>query len=107
MNDDGKTLVLNRHDQTRVRKYIKIKADASIYNGDLVYFSKRLSLTNPRIESLRNLIRKQRYSCANCNLKMVPGEVIELHHVKDEQNRRTGDIRFVHGHCQDSIHSTK
>jgi hypothetical protein len=38
---------------------------------------------------------------------MLPGDVIELHHLKDNKWQKTGEIRFVHGHCHDYIHSTK
>jgi RNA-directed DNA polymerase len=107
VTENCRTFILDRHDQTRVRKFVKIKANSSIYDGDLVYFAKRLSLSNPRIKSLRNLINKQNYLCSQCGLLMLPGDVIELHHLKDEHNENTGEIRFVHGHCHDYIHSTK
>ena len=107
VTEDGRIFILDRHDQTKVRKFVKIKANSSIYSGDLVYFAKRLSLSNPQIKSLRNLINKQNYSCSHCGLLMLPGDVIELHHLKDEHNKNTGEIRFVHGHCHDYIHSIK
>lgn len=103
VTEDGKTFILDRHDKTKVRKFVKIKANAFFYDGDLVYFSRRLSFSNPRIKSLRNLINKQKYLCSHCNSLLLTGEVIELHHLKDEN---TGEIRFVHGHCHDYIHST-
>ena len=107
VTEDCRTFIPDRHDQTRIRKFVKIKANSSIYNGDLVYFAKRLSLSNPRIKSLRNLINKQNYSCSQCGLLMLLGDVIELHNLKDEHNENTGEIRFVHRHCHDYIHSTK
>jgi len=106
VTEDGKTFILDRHDKTKVRKFVKIKANASFYDGDLVYFSRRLSFSNPRIKSLRNLINKQKYLCSHCGSLLLPGEVIELHHLKDKNNENTGEIRFVHGHCHDNIHST-
>lgn len=106
VTEGGRTFILDRHDKTKVRKFVKIKADASIYDGDLIYFARRLSFSNPRIKSLRNLINKQKYLCSHCGSLLLPGEVIELHHLKDENNENTGEIRFVHGHCHDNIHST-
>ena len=76
--------MLDRHDKTKVRKFVKIKADASIYEGNLIYFSQRLSLSNPRIKNLRNLIVKQEYKCFHCDLVLLPDKVIELHHILDE-----------------------
>ena len=106
INKEKTAIILDRHDQTKVRKFVKIKANASIYDGNLIYFAKRLSLTNPRIKSLRNLIVKQKYSYTHCGLFMLPNDVIELHHILDKDGNRTGEIHFVHGYCHDHIHST-
>lgn len=44
-----KSYILSRHDQTKVRRYVKIKANASIFDETLVkYFAKRLSLAHPK-----------------------------------------------------------
>ena len=99
------TLILDRHDQTKVRKFIKIKPGSSIYDGDLVYFAKRLSLSNPRVKNLNNLFRKQKFACQACDLLLLPNQVIELHHFLDEKGKRTGKVSFVHGHCHDKMHS--
>jgi RNA-directed DNA polymerase len=100
------SLILDRHDQTKVRKFVKIKPGASIYNGDLVYFAERLSLSNPRVKNLNNLFRKQKFACDWCKLLLLPQQVIELHHFLDNEGKRTGKVCFVHGHCHDKIHST-
>jgi RNA-directed DNA polymerase len=106
VNKEKIAIILDRHDQTNIRKFVKIKANASIYDGNLIYFATRLSLTNPRIRSLRNLIVKQKYLCAHCGLLMLPHDVIELHHILNDNKIRTGEICFVHGYCHDNIHST-
>jgi RNA-directed DNA polymerase len=105
--ENNKTYILDRHDKTKVRKFVKIKAKASIYDGNLLYFAKRLSQENPRIKTLQNLFKKQNYTCPHCNLFLLPNDIIELHHELDFEGKRTGIIRFVHGHCHDQIHSTK
>ena len=105
-SEDGQDFILNRHDKTKVRKFVKIKPGASIYDGNLLYFAKRLSYSNPRIKSLRGLFIKQNYLCSHCGSVLLPNETIELHHVLGDNLNRTGKICFVHGHCHDSIHST-
>lgn len=104
---EGKSYILNRHDQTRVRKIVKIKPDASIYNGQLVYFAKRLSQENSRIKYLRNLFKKQNFLCHYCKLHLLPEQIIELHHILDSEGKRTGEVKFIHRHCHDQMHSTK
>ena len=84
----------------------KAEAGASIYDGNLHYFAERFSYSNLRIKSLRGLFNKQNYLCSHCGLFLLPDEIIELHHVLDENLNRTGEICFVHGHCHDKIHST-
>ena len=67
-SEDGQDFILNRHDKTKVRKFVKRKPGASIYDGNLLYFAERLSYSNPRIKSLRGLFIKQNYSCSHCGL---------------------------------------
>lgn len=66
INQEKKEFILDRHDKTRVRKFVKIKPGASFYDGNLVYFAERLSLSNIRIKNLRNLFKKQNVLIANC-----------------------------------------
>lgn len=58
------------------------------------------------VKPAERLHYKQNYLCSNCGLFLLPDEIIELHHVLDENLNRTGEICFVHGHCHDKIHST-
>jgi RNA-directed DNA polymerase len=102
---DGKMYRLKRHDETKVRKYIKIKAGASIYSGELLYFSNRLSYHNSRFKRLHRVLKKQGYKCAQCKRVFLPNDIIELHHVLLANKQRSDVIEFVHGHCHDEIHS--
>jgi hypothetical protein len=99
----GKLFILKRHDQTLSRKYIKIKANASIFNSELLlYFADRLSYHNPRMKRLHKVLKKQNYRCSYCNLVLKPNDVIELHHTY-LHGMRSGGIEFIHGHCHDAI----
>lgn len=99
--------MLSRHDQTPVKKFVKIKPRASIYDGNLVYFAKRMSYHNPRIARLRNKLKRQHYECALCKRVLRPDDIIELHHVLGEDGQRTGALEFLHGHCHDQVHDSK
>lgn len=107
INEKGRAIILDRHDKTRVRKLVKVKPGASLYDGNLLYFANRLSYNHPRISNLRSLLKKQNFSCAQCDLVFTPTDIIELHHVLDKNGKRTGKIEFIHGFCHDHIHSTK
>ena len=65
----------------------KIKAGASIYYENLVYFAQCLSQENPRIKTLRNLFKKQGSSCSHCNLCMLPSDIIKLHHQLNSEGK--------------------
>lgn len=85
---------------------MKIKAHASIYDGRLEYFFERMSMHNARISRLRKVMLKQEHECTHCQLKFFPNDIIELHHVLDENGIRTKELQFVHAHCHDSIHGS-
>lgn len=102
----NKPITLNRHDQTKVRKHVKIKPAAFIYDKTTaLYFARRLPSTHPRSKNLKGLFEKQKYSCPVCSLLFKPDNIYELDHVLDVNNNRTGKLQWVHAHCHDQIHN--
>ncbi len=104
VDKDGHRWVLKRYDSTQVRRFVKIRKGASIYDGKLRYFAERMPMHNPRIKRLGGLLVSQEYKCAKCQFYLLPNDIVELHHVLDDNKVRTGEIKFVHGHCHDLIH---
>jgi RNA-directed DNA polymerase len=100
----NQTFILKRHDQNRIKKHVKIKAGASIYNGEVEYFAKRVSLSDSRVLRLNGLFKKQNYKCAICMNFLKPNDIIEIHHSINDLGVRTDKIQFVHGYCHDLIH---
>jgi RNA-directed DNA polymerase len=99
---------LSRHDQTKVRKHVKVKPGASIYDSSLaLYFAKRIPDSHPRSKNLRGIFVKQNYSCPVCQNQFRPDDVIELHHVLDAKGKRTKDLQWTHAHCHDQLHPTR
>lgn len=96
---DGKLIALKRYDSVRVKRWIKIKSEASYYDGNVVYWSKRLSLTNDKISRMRGILKKQQYNCAVCNNPLTPVTVTTVSEVK-------GKLALVHEYC-DSNHSSR
>lgn len=102
----NKTVALHRHDKTKVRKHVKIKPGASVYDSSLsLYFAERLPLTHPRSKNLIGIFKKQKYSCPVCGNKFRPMDIYELHHVLDKRGKHTKELQWVHAHCHDQIHS--
>ena len=81
--------MLDRHRQTRVKKFVKIKTEASIYDRNLVYFSNRLSQENPRINSLKNLFKKQKYLCPHCGFYFLSKNIVKLRNTLDIEDTGT------------------
>jgi len=102
----GKTYTLKRYASVNVRKYVKIKAGASIYSGDVLYFCERMSKHNDRIKRLLGLMESQDFRCKYCNNRFMPDDLIELHHELDNNNTRTGKLEFLHDHCHKSVHGS-
>ena len=103
----GKIFWLRRHDQTLVRSFIKIAAGESIYNGNVMYFAKRLGYHNKRISNLIKLLKSQKFECAYCETLFMANDLIELHHVLNFDKIRSKKLEFVHRHCHDTIHGLK
>jgi RNA-directed DNA polymerase len=104
---EGKQYVLKRHDETKVRRYIKIRPGASIYDGQILYFSERLSKHNQRFARLRGVLKAQEYRCSVCGLALKPTDVIEMHHITPTSKgggNNADNLSFVHGHCHDELH---
>ena len=97
----NQTFVLIRHDQTRVHKHLKIQSNASIYDNQLVYFAKRIPLTNSRIKQFSGLLKKQGYKCSNCNNLFKPTDTIKICNVVNKVfNTKT--LTLLHNFCYTS-----
>ena len=85
-------------------KYVKVKTDASPYNGNLVYWSTRMG-RYPDISNRKSrLFCLQKGICNWCNLKFREDDIIEEDHIlakslggKDEWK----NLQLLHGHCHD------
>ncbi len=87
-------------------KHILVKGDASPFNGDLVYWSKRESklYDGATAKALNN----QNHKCGHCGLKFTDGERIHLHHVDgNHHNWKPKNLLAVHQSCHQYIHISK
>lgn len=89
--------IFNGHSY-RVNRHIASRGSRSIYDGDLVYWSKRNSkqYTGP----LATVLKTQNYRCNACNLRFSGVDWIELHHKngKNDDFRRT-NVEALHRTC--------
>ena len=71
-----------------------------------IWWKKWVRFENPRNKKLSGIFRKQKHSCPICNKLFRPYDIIELHHVLDNEGNRTKGLQFLHGHCHDQHHSS-
>ena len=84
--------------------YVKVKGDKSPYDGDTVYWSKRLG-THPEMPNRKaRLIKQQKGKCPWCGLSFQEWDVLEVDHKipralsgKDEYK----NLQLLHRHCHD------
>jgi len=97
---------LRQHRKTRIlRPYEKVKGNASPYDGDLLYWSRRLR-THPMMkQKLAMLLQKQEGKCRWCGLTFRDGDKIEIDHIDhNHNNNEKSNLMALHLHCHDERH---
>ena len=92
------------HQDTEIKRFVKVKGDASPYDGNLVYWSTRQGKHPEMPTRTAFLLKKQKGKCNWCELYLKDGDVIELDHIipkskggKDEYK----NWQLLHRHCHD------
>jgi RNA-directed DNA polymerase len=85
-------------------RFVKVKGDASPYNGDLIYWSSRMGKHPEMPMRTASLLKKQKGKCEWCELIFREEDAIETDHIiptsaggKDEYK----NLQLLHGYCHD------
>jgi RNA-directed DNA polymerase len=102
---EGKNpLRLQKHSATEIVRHVKVKGDASPYDGNLVYWSTRMG-KNPEVpKTVATLLKRQKGKCAHCGLYFTEESVLEVDHVipKSKGGKNSYDnLQLLHRHCHD------
>ena len=99
------SLRLLKHSATKINRYVKVKGDASPYDGNSVYWSTRMGNHPEMPARTATLLKKQSGKCAHCGMFLKDEDVIELDHIipksqggKDEYK----NWQLLHRHCHDT-----
>lgn len=103
--ENGNTISLKTHAETSIVRHIKVKGEASPYDGNLVYWSIRMG-KNPRMPTRASkLLKQQKGKCAHCGLTFRENDEMEVDHIipksqggKDEYK----NLQLLHRHCHDT-----
>jgi len=102
---EGKNpLRLLKHSATKIVRHVKVKGDASPYDGNLVYWSSRMG-KNPEVpKNVATLLKSQKGKCAHCGLYFTEESVLEVDHIIPKSKGGRNDyknLQLLHRHCHD------
>ena len=105
-DQEGHTL--RNHSDTAIRRHVKVKGNASPYDGNFLYWSKRLRHHPMLYGKLARLLQKQQGKCRWCELTFRNGDRVEIDHIT-LKNQGGGDelsnLMALHRHCHDQRHA--
>jgi RNA-directed DNA polymerase len=85
-------------------KYVKVKGNASPYDGNLSYWATRMG-EHPEMDNLKaRLLKTQKGKCAKCGLYIRNGDIQESDHItaqKLDGKNVYSNYQLLHGHCHD------
>lgn len=95
------------HSMTQViHPYEKVRGNASPYDGNLLYWAKRLKSHPMMRRKLARLLQKQQGKCRWCELTFRDGDLIEIDHLDgNHENDVPSNQMAIHRHCHDERHS--
>ena len=85
-------------------KYVKVKKDVSVYNGDLEYWSRRAITPNLKTQTKDKLLKRQNYKCSVCGKTFLPFDVIETDHITPIAiggSHKIINLQLLHAVCHD------
>ncbi len=95
---------LSRHSRTPIRRHVKVKGQKSPYDGDWVYWSKRMGRYPIISKKVAKLLKRQKGKCSECELYFTMEEKMEIDHIIPI---RVGGLdiernqQLLHLHCHD------
>ncbi len=102
---------LTNHAAIRIQRHVKVKGNASPFDGNLLYWAKRLQQSHPLTMSrLGALLHKQQGKCRWCELLFQEGDLIEIDHITPRSEGGTDEpsnLFALHRHCHDQRHAKK
>lgn len=85
-------------------KYVKVKGEVSVYNGDLKYWSRRAITPDLKTQTKDKLLTRQDYKCSRCGKTFLPFDIIETDHItpitKGGSHKIT-NLQLLHAVCHD------
>jgi RNA-directed DNA polymerase len=101
---DDKSIKLYKHPETPIVRHVKVKGNASPFDGNWVYWSSRMTNHPEANKRVATLLKRQKGKCPECGHYFRDGDVMEVDHIlpiskggKDEYK----NLQLLHRHCHD------
>jgi RNA-directed DNA polymerase len=101
--EDGMELLT--HSSTPIVRHTKVKGEASPFDGNWTYWSKRRGEYPETPKRVSKLIKKQKGICPHCGLYFSSTDIVEVDHIKSTSlgGKDTYDnLQLLHKHCHDT-----
>jgi RNA-directed DNA polymerase len=103
--EDASALKLIAHSETEIRRYVKVKGDASPYDGNWVYWSTRMGVHPEVSNRVATLLKRQKGKCSQCDNYFKDGDSLEVDHVVPKSKGgkdKYDNWQLLHRHCHDT-----
>lgn len=97
-------LRLHSHKQTPIVRHVKVRGEASPYNGDWIYWSTRMGKHPEVTNTVATLLKKHKGKCAHCGLFFKDGDLLEVDHILPKSRGGRDEyqnLQLLHRHCHD------
>jgi RNA-directed DNA polymerase len=97
-------LRLIKHRATEIVRHVKVKGEASPYDGNLVYWSTRMG-EHPEVSTtVATFLKEQKGKCVHCKLHFTEESVMEVDHIIPKSKGGKNEYKnyqLLHRHCHD------
>jgi RNA-directed DNA polymerase len=103
--EDASALKLIAHSETEIRRYVKVKGDASPYDGNWVYWSTRMGVHPEVSNRVATLLKRQKGKCSQCDNYFKDGDSLEVDHIVPKSKGgkdKYDNWQLLHRHCHDT-----
>ncbi|MDJ0729166.1 MAG: group II intron reverse transcriptase/maturase [Crocosphaera sp.] len=97
-------LELRYHKQTTIKRHTKIKGEATPYDGNWIYWSKRRGNYLETPTRVAKLLKKQKGKCNLCEQYFTPDDLVEIDHIIPKSKGGKDiykNLQALHRHCHD------
>lgn len=99
---------LFHYEQTPIKRHTKVIGSKSPFDGDWLYWAKRLQRHPLKPLRVVKLLKRQSGKCEECGLSFTAEDVLEVHHLNgNRKDNRYVNLSLLHGHCHDIAHGAR